>query len=71
VPARITAFGGYLRRERGVAPERVSIRAGGFREKAAMEIWLLEADSCPAAATPTVPTREVVYVRGRFVVVRV
>ena len=71
VPARMKAFGGYLRHERGVAPEKVAIRAGGFRERAAMEIWLLEPDSCPVAATPTVLTREVVYIRGRFVVVRV
>ena len=71
VPTRMKAFGDYLRNERGVAPEKVAIRAGGFREKAAMEIWLLETDSCPVPATPTVLTREVVYTPGRFVVVRV
>jgi hypothetical protein len=71
VPARMKAFGEYLRHERGVAPEKVAIRAGGFREKAAMEIWLLEPHSCPVPATPTVLTRDVVYIRGRFVVVRV
>ena len=71
VAARMKAFGDYLRHGRGVAPEAVAIRAGGFRETSAMEIWLLEADSCPVPATPTVRSRDVVYVRGRFVVTRV
>jgi hypothetical protein len=71
VPTRMKAFAVYLRGVRGVAPEKVAIRAGGFREKAAMEIWLLGPDSCPVPATPTVLTREVVYTPGRFVVVYV
>ena len=71
VPARTKAFEDYLLNERGVAPEKLSIRAGGFREKAAMEIWLLEPTSCPAPATPTVLTKDVVFIRGRFVVIRV
>jgi hypothetical protein len=71
VRVRLREYGDYLMRDRAVAQDRVSLRAGGYRSSAMIEIWLLAPDSCPAPATPTIPSNRIVFLPGRFAIVRV
>ncbi|MFL6256445.1 MAG: hypothetical protein ACJ74T_15685 [Pyrinomonadaceae bacterium] len=47
---------------RGIAPERLVIVDGGFREELTVKIVIVPAGATPPAPTPTVDPREVVII---------
>lgn len=67
VAARLRLYNGYLVRSGRLRSDQVTIRSGGYRANSTVEIWLTTAASCPAPATPTVSSRDVVYLPGRYV----
>lgn len=50
---------GYLVSARGIDLRRLVVVDGGFREQAAVELWLTPSGSTPPIATPTVDPAEV------------
>ena len=67
VTVRLRLYNGYLVRSGRLRSDHVSIRSGGYRANSTVEIWLTTAASCPAPATPTVSSRDVIFLPGRYV----
>lgn len=54
----------YLSTVRGIAPERIVVIDGGYRESLTVEMWLISPGMKPPAASPTVNPNEVHIIKA-------
>lgn len=56
----------YLVKMRGIDVRRIVTVDGGYRETAAVEMWVIPSGFFPPAASPTVDPREVRFITGKL-----
>jgi hypothetical protein len=56
----------YLSSNRGIDAARIMTKVGGYRERHAMELWLLRGGALPPVATPTIKLKDIRFKRGRI-----
>jgi hypothetical protein len=63
--ARAARLAKYLTEQRGLSPERLVIKDGGFREFWTVELWGVPVGATPPAPTPTLQRRDIKYRKGK------
>ena len=62
--ARTRPWKPYLTNNRGVDASKVEVIDGGYREKPAVEVWLVPAGAKPPEPTPTLKEGDIKFRRG-------
>ena len=63
--ARAEAWRQYLILERKENPDRVTLLNGGYREKWAVELWLVPHGAALLDSTPSVEAKDIKFRRGK------
>jgi hypothetical protein len=63
--ARAARMKPYLVGRRSIQSERVIMIDGGYREEFQVELWVIPADVTPPSGTPTVPSKDIKFQKGK------